>query len=200
MTLARREEFIIPKAKAMVSQHLSQRLPYYLTPDEARKLIDVAENDRDRLFLRLLWETGARVSEAIRIKLADVGRNGIRVVGKGDRERVIFVQDSLVSAILFYAQEQRLERDDYLFPSRKGGHITKQRADQIIKTAARRACLHRGVHAHLFRHGYAINFLNCGGRLDALQEQLGHRDINTTRIYLRLTSEDVMREVDKIVF
>ena len=60
--------------------------------------------------------------------------------------------------------------------------------------------LRRGVHAHLFRHGYAINFLNGGGRLDALQEQLGHRDINTTRIYLRLTSEDVMREVAKIQF
>ena len=56
------------------------------------------------------------------------------------------------------------------------------------------------MHAHLFRHGYAINFLNHGGRLDALQEQLGHRDINTTRIYLRLTGEDVMREVSKIQF
>ena len=53
------------------------------------------------------------------------------------------------------------------------------------------------MHAHLFRHGYAINFLNCGGRLDALQEQLGHRDINTTRIYLRLSDEDVKREVAK---
>ena len=125
---------------------------------------------------------------------------GIRVLGKGNVERVVFVQDGLVSAILFYAQENGLDRDDYLFPSRKGGHITKQRADQIIKNAARRACLRRGVHAHLFRHGYAINFLNCGGRLDALKEQLGHRDINTTRIYLRLTSEDVMREVAKIQF
>ena len=112
----------------------------------------------------------------------------------------MFVQDSLVSAILFYAQENGINRGDFLFPSRKGGHITKQRADQIIKSAARRAGLDRSVHAHLFRHGYAINFLNCGGRLDALQEQLGHRDINTTRIYLRLTSEDVMREVAKIQF
>ena len=82
----------------------------------------------------------------------------------------------------------------------EGGHITKQRADQIIKQAARRAGLERNVHAHLFRHGYAINFLNHGVRLDALQEQLGHRDINTTRIYLRLTSEDVKREVAKIQF
>ena len=54
------------------------------------------------------------------------------------------------------------------------------------------------MHAQLFRHGYAITFLNCGGRPDAFQEQLGHRDINTTRIYLGLTSEDAMREVGKI--
>ena len=200
MTLARRESSIVPRAKAIASKHLSRRLPYYLTATESQQLIEAAENERDRLFLRLLWETGVRVSEAIRLKLGDVGRHGVRVLGKGDRERVVFVQDGLVSAILFHAQEQGLGRHDYLFPSRKGGHLTKQRADQIIKAAAQRAGLDRNVHAHLFRHGYAINFLNCGGRLDALQEQLGHRDINTTRIYLRLTSEDVMREVAKIQF
>ena len=200
MTLAHNPSSLVHQATGRLSKHLSRPLPYYLTSDEARKLVEVTENERDRLFLRLLWETGVRVSEAIGLKLTDVGRNGIRVLGKGRVERVVFVQDALVAAILFYAQERGIERDGYLFPSRKGGHITKQRADQIIKRAASRACLHRGVHAHLFRHGYAINFLNHGGRLDALQEQLGHRDINTTRIYLRLTSQDVMREVDKIVF
>ena len=187
-------------AKAQVSQHLSHRLPYYITPEEAHQVIDAADNGRDRLFLRLLRETGQRVSEAVNVKLVDVSRDGIRVLGKGSVERVVFVQDALVAAILFYAQERAIETDGYLFSSRKGGHITKQRADQIIKRAARRAGLQRGVHAHLFRHGYAINFLNHGGRLDALQEQLGHRDINTTRIYLRLTGEDVMREVAKIQF
>ena len=185
-------------AKAHVSQHLSRRLPYYITPQEAHQLIGAAEDDRDCLFLRLLWEKGMRVSEATKVQLMDVGRQGIRVLGKGGVERVVFVQDALVAAILFYAQERAVERDGYLFPSRKGGCITKQRADQIIKATARSADLQRSVHAHLFRHGYAINFLNCGGRLDALQEQLGHRDINTTRIYLRLTSEDVMREVAEV--
>ena len=187
-------------ARTQVSRQLSRRLPYYLTPEEAHQLIDAIENERDRLFFRLLWETGVRVSEAIRIKLGDVSRDGIRVLGKGNAERVVFVQDGLVTAILFYAQERALGRDDYLFPSRKGDHITKQRADQIIKEAARRANLQRNVHAHLFRHGYAINFLNWGGRLDALQEQLGHRDINTTRIYLRLSDEDVKRELGKVAF
>ena len=186
--------------RSQVSRHLSRRLPYYLTPEEAHRLITATENSRDHLFLRLLWETGARVSEASSLRLGDVSRDGIRVLGKGGVERVVFIQDSLVSEILFYGQELSLGRTEYLFRSRKGDHITKQRADQIIKKAARRAQLERNVHAHLFRHGYAINFLNCSGRLDALQEQLGHRDINTTRIYLRLSDEDVRREVSKIQF
>lgn len=190
----------IPIARAQVFRHLSRRLPYYLIPEEFHQIIEAATNDRDRLFLRVLWETGARVSEAIAIKLADVGREGIRILGKGRRERVVFVQDGLVASILLWAQEQQLSRYDYLFPSRKGGHITKQRADQIIKAAAERSDIQRNVHAHLFRHGYAINFLNCSGRLDALQEQLGHRDINTTRIYLRLSDEDIRREVSKVQF
>ena len=187
-------------SRAHVSKHISRRLPYFLTPDEAHQLIDAATNERDRLFLRTLWETGARVSEAIRVRLTDVSKGGIRVLGKGGVERVIFVQDGPVTAILLYARDGNLERDDYLFPSRKGGHITKQRADQIIRTLADRAGLQRNVHAHLFRHGYAINFLNFGGRLDALQEQLGHRDINTTRIYLRLSDQDIKREVGKVQF
>ncbi len=78
-------------ARAQVSKHLSQRLPYYLTPEEAHQLIDAPQNHRDRLFLRLLWETGVRVSEAVKIRLADVGRDGVRVLGKGVVERVVFV-------------------------------------------------------------------------------------------------------------
>ena len=187
-------------AKAQVSRQLSRRLPYYLTPGEAHRIIHAAEDGRDRLLLQLLWETGVRISEGIALKLGDVSRDGVRVRGKGSVERIVFIQDGLASAVLFYAQEREMGRKDYLFPSRKGGHITKQRADQIIKASARRGNLQRSVHAHLFRHGYAINFLNCSGRLDALQEQLGHRDINTTRIYLRLSDEDLRREVSKLQF
>jgi len=73
-----------------------------------------AGDERDMLFLRILWETGVRVAEAIRIQLAGLSRVGIRVLEKGSVERVVFVQPSLVTAILVYAQEDRLQRDDYL--------------------------------------------------------------------------------------
>ena len=68
-------------AKAQVSCHLSRRHPYYLTQGEAHALIDAADNKRDRLVMRLLWETGVRVSEAITVNVGDVGRDGIRVLG-----------------------------------------------------------------------------------------------------------------------
>lgn len=72
----------IAVARSHVSKHISRHLPYYLTPDEAHALIDAALNERDQLFLRMLWETGARISEAIGVKLADVSRDGVRVLGK----------------------------------------------------------------------------------------------------------------------
>ena len=135
----------IALARAHVSRHISRRLPYYLTPDEAHQLIDAADNERDRLFPRTLWETGARVSEAIRITLADVSTDGIRVLGKGGVERVIFVQGGLVTAILFYARDRDLERNDFLFPSRKGGHITKQRAGQGFSETCIPICFGMGT-------------------------------------------------------
>ena len=68
----------IALARAQVSRHLSRHLPYYLTPEEAHQIIDAAANERDRLFLQLLWQSGARVSEAIALRLGDVSKEGLR--------------------------------------------------------------------------------------------------------------------------
>ena len=85
-----RQTSIIPRARARVSQQLSLRLPYYLTPEEAHRLVDAATNKRDRLLLRLLWEAGLRVSEAISLGLGDVSssaQSGNRIEGCGGRSR-----------------------------------------------------------------------------------------------------------------
>ena len=73
----------ITLARARVSRQLSRKLPYYLTPEEARRIISASKYPRDRLFLRLLWETGVRVSEGVALRLGDVSREGVSVLGKG---------------------------------------------------------------------------------------------------------------------
>ena len=98
--------FQITFARAQVSRHLGHRFLSYLTPEEAHQRIDAVEQDRNRLFLRLFWGMSARVSETIVINLGDVNGAGIRVLRKGAVERVVFVQDILVGAILFYARER----------------------------------------------------------------------------------------------
>ena len=98
MTLAKRDSSSrIAQSKGLVSSRLSRRLPYYLTPDEAHSLIDATDSERDRLLPRLLWEAGVRISEATALRLEDVGREGIRVLGKGRFERVVVVQDGLTN-------------------------------------------------------------------------------------------------------
>jgi integrase len=97
-------------AKAQVSKHLSRRLPYYLTPQEAHALMEAVDNERDRLLLKLLWETGLRISEAVKLRLEDVSRDGMRVLGKGNKERVVFVQQDLISTVLFHSHSSNLSR------------------------------------------------------------------------------------------
>ena len=131
-----------------------------------------------------------RVSEAVALRLSDVGRPGLRSFGKESMERVVLIQDDLANEILSYAQEKELNQASFLFISRKGAHITRQRADQIMRAAGRRAHLPRTVHANLFRYGHAINFLNSGGGLEALQELLGPDNTINTRVYLRISADD----------
>ena len=135
-----------------------------MTLEEAHELIDAAENERDRLFLRVLWETGVRVSEAIAIKLGEVGRNGIRLLGKGSVERVVYIQDGLSSAILFCAQERGMARNDCLFPSRKGSHFTKQRADQNIRGGAQIKIIFAPRKENVSEPGCAVNAIHDGRR------------------------------------
>lgn len=116
-------------ASIQASRQISRLPPYYFIADEAHRLIDAIDGERDRVLLRLLWEASIRISKAIAPDVRDVASDGIRIQGKGSVERVVFVQDGLVSAIPFYSQELSLERSACSFASCKGGHITKQRAD-----------------------------------------------------------------------
>ena len=116
-----------------------------------------------------------------------------KVMGRDGVEMVVFVQEGLETDVLFFALESGLGGNVSYSPSRKVSCITRQWADQIIRQSAERVGLQSDVHAHLFTHDYAMNILNCGGHLDAFQEQLGHRYVNTTPVSLRPFDEDLKR-------
>ena len=115
------------------------------------------------------WGTGLWISEVIKLMPGGVSRDGIAMLGTGNINQVVFVQDGMVTVILFCVGERALRRSDYLFDLRKDGQIAKGRADQKIRQSTLEAGLQRNVHAHPFRHGYIINFLSCGGHRDAFR-------------------------------
>jgi integrase/recombinase XerD len=172
-----------------------KRLPTVMGAEQVQKLIS-APRPSDPLYLRdvalleLLYASGLRASEA-----ADLTRNQInfilgvtRVIGKGNKERIVPVGKPALSALQRYLDELRpnLARDDkpsdHVFLSRTGGPLTRIVIWQVVKRHAKRAGL-TGVYPHMLRHSFATHLLSGGADLRVVQELLGHSNIQTTQIY-----------------
>ncbi len=185
------------------------RLPVYLTAEEVKRLLAAAETGRDRLLIWLLWVTGARVSEVIQARVGDVTETGIRLANlkrhspSSLTEKHVFLPPGVVAQL----KEALAGRDpgEYIFPGRRGGHISRGWAWRIVKRAAARAGLYRHkfsgetpVWPHVLRHSYAVHLLRQGRPITLVQQQLGHRYLENTRVYSMLTDvhiEQLMREV-----
>ncbi|MBA7686975.1 Tyrosine recombinase XerD [subsurface metagenome] len=174
------------------------RLPAYLYPQEAHRIIEATagsrQADRDRLLLELLLQTGLRISEALAITPADLGTLDRQPIcrirkGKGGKERIVALPAGLSSELLIYCRQLSFEGED-----RRIFRITRQRAWQIVKDAAGRAGVSKNVYLHLFRHSYAIGFLRETGHPQALMTLLGHSTPAMTLRYLKLLqTEDALK-------
>ncbi|HEX7081392.1 MAG TPA: site-specific tyrosine recombinase XerD [Gammaproteobacteria bacterium] len=180
---------------------IGRALPQSLTEDEVEALLaapNVTEplGHRDRAMLEVLYATGVRVSELINLKMGQVNLNQgvLRIVGKGDRERLIPLgdeaQDWLREFIAGPRSEILLERQtDYLFPTRRGDRMTRQAFWHIIKRYAKKAGIHKKLSPHTVRHAFATHLLNNGADLRVVQLLLGHSDVSTTQIYTHVARE-----------
>src|SRR5690606_19430655 len=174
---------------------IGRALPQSLTEDEVEALLaapNVTEplGHRDRAMLEVLYATGVRVSELINLRMSQLNLNQgvLRIVGKGDRERLIPLgdeaQDWLREFIGGPRGEILLERQtDYLFPTRRGDRMTRQAFWHIIKRYAKKAGIHKKLSPHTVRHAFATHLLNNGADLRVVQLLLGHSDVSTTQIY-----------------
>ncbi|MGH8142253.1 MAG: site-specific tyrosine recombinase XerD [Steroidobacteraceae bacterium] len=180
---------------------IGRSLPRSLTEAEVEALLAapaVADplGYRDRAMLEVLYATGLRVSELVSLKLGQVNLNQgvIRVLGKGNRERLIPLGEEAVRWLTAFINGARhdilLDRStDSMFPTRRGDRMTRQAFWHIIKRYARKACVDRELSPHTLRHAFATHLLNHGADLRVVQMLLGHSDLSTTQIYTHVARE-----------
>ena len=192
----------------------SRLLPETLTVAETDRLLvaaggdDPAEPDhdrrlRDRALLELLYAAGLRISEALRLDTEDLSTDGgfVRVIGKGDKERLVPVGDVALDWLARWSEgpRPRLLALGHVQPSRggpvflgdRGRRLARQQAWTAVKAAARTAGLADRVSPHTLRHSFATHLLEGGADLRIVQELLGHASISTTQLYTHLTGERI---------
>jgi len=180
---------------------IGRSLPKSLSEDEVDSLLNAPNTDeplghRDRAMLELLYATGLRVSELINLRQSQVNFNQgvLRIVGKGDRERLIPLGDESQRWLTDFIDGPRMEillerQTDYLFPTRRGDRMTRQAFWHIIKRYADKAGIRKKLSPHSLRHAFATHLLNRGADLRVVQLLLGHSDLSTTQIYTHVARE-----------
>lgn len=178
-----------------------QRFPKTLSEADVDRLLQAPELDRalgvrDRAMLELLYATGLRVSELIAVRAVDVGFNEgvVRVLGKGDKERMVPVGEQALDWLERYRDSGRREllgarSCDHLFITARAAPMTRQMFWSLIKKYALVAGIRAPLSPHTLRHAFATHLLNHGADLRVVQLLLGHADISTTQIYTHVARE-----------
>ncbi|MFZ4059116.1 MAG: site-specific tyrosine recombinase XerD [Ferruginibacter sp.] len=181
------------------SPKLKRKLPDVLSFEEIESIlqqIDLSkpEGERNKAILETLYSCGLRVSEAINLRISglylDVGF--IKVIGKGDKERLVPIGTAAIKHINVYRTQIRVHltikkgEEDILFLNRRGSRLSRVMIFMIIKTLAQQAGIIKNISPHTFRHSFATHLVEGGADLRAVQEMLGHESITTTEIYTHL--------------
>ena len=184
------------------SPKLKRTLPDILSFDEIEKIIsqlDLSkpEGGRNKAMLETLYSCGLRVSELVNLRISCLFLNDgfVRVIGKGDKERLVPIGSDAIKYINIYRNDIRVHiaiksgNDDILFLNRRGSKLSRVMIFLIIKEMARLAEINKTISPHTFRHSFATHLVEGGADLRAVQEMLGHESITTTEIYTHLDRE-----------
>lgn len=187
---------------------IGKKLPEFLTIDEIDRLqaaIDLSkpEGHRNKAILETLYSCGLRVSELVDLKFSNIFFNQgfIRVIGKGNKERLVPLSPSVEKEINLYVEGTRNHmkiqpgHEDFVFLNRRGRQLTRVMIFTIIKQLAEEIGLTKTVSPHTFRHSFATHLIEGGANLRAIQEMLGHESITTTEIYTHLNQEYIREAI-----
>ncbi len=169
----------------------------YLTEEDYVGLLNVATKPEHKLLMRLLWETGLRISEALGLRGADIYPDGINIMGKGkggkQKQRFVPCQAPVLGELLRYRDTHG---DSKIFQK----ITTEPGALYMMRRLAKLAKLEKRVHPHLFRHSFAINFIQQTGNPFALQEIGGWANMDMVKVYMRLAKEAPKEAIQKMSF
>lgn len=184
---------------------IGMHLPDVLTVEEIQDIMDVIdlstpEGHRNRAMVEVMYGCGLRVSELVTLRLSNLFFDDgfIKVVGKGNKERLIPIGTTAINAVNQYVDGKRKllkikkGEEDYVFLNRRGAHLTREMVFMLVKKWVAAAGIDKTVSPHTFRHSFATHLIEGGADLRAVQEMLGHESITTTEIYTHL-DQDYLR-------
>ena len=180
------------------SPKIRKSLPRYLTLEESVRLLESVQGknpERDYCILMLFLNCGLRISELVGLNLSDIHGNRIRVLGKGNKERILYLNDSCIDALddyLTVRNAMTLIEPEALFVSNQRKRISKSAVHLMVKNTLKAAGLDASLYSsHKLRHTAATLMLQSGVDVRTLQEVLGHDHLNTTQIYTHVSSENL---------
>jgi len=197
--LVRRGELSRNPAADVRGPRLGRKLAVFLPIDESQALLDGGPApERDRAVLELLYASGLRVSELAGLDLDDVDlvQRTVRVLGKGDKERIVPFGAQAAAALDTYLRA-RGHGVGPLFPGRRSLRLGVRRIFEIVRRRARAAGITRRVTPHTLRHTFATHLLDRGADLRMIQELLGHSRLSTTQRYTHVSATQLLRVYDR---
>lgn len=181
---------------------IGRKLPDVLTVmeiDRLEEVIDLSkpEGHRNKAIIETMYSCGLRVSELINLRISDLffHEGFIKVIGKGDKERLVPIGDKSIGEINFYMQHHRnhlaIQKpfENIVFLNRRGKKLTREMIFTIVKELGVKAEIKKHISPHTFRHSFATHLIEGGADLRAVQEMLGHESILTTEIYTHINRE-----------
>lgn len=171
-----------------------RKLPTVLDKEEVVKLIDSIENKKHKLMIKLTYSAGLRVSELLNLRVCDLNfENNFGYVrkGKGNKDRLFIIANSLKEELLDYITHNNLDKESFLFKS-YNGRMSPRSVQEILKKAAKKAKIKKRVHLHALRHSFATHLIENNYSLCVVQSLLGHKSPETTQIYVHMASPKML--------
>ena len=171
------------------------RFFYYNELEEMFDSIDISNalGQRNRLILEVLYASGVRVSELVNIKVKDINDEEIKVLGKGNKERITRIGDYAREVLDLYLsdgyKELNKKNSDYLFLNKDGGQLTTRGVRYILDQVIKNTNVNKKISPHMLRHSFATHLLNEGCDILSVQELLGHESLTATAIYTHVTTD-----------